>query len=64
MRYLLLLKNGSCHKLITFYSLQVLYPSGFFYINGVFYNDTRHPDAKLYSDNILKWKEKHSEVGM
>ncbi|XP_068233606.1 uncharacterized protein Pbp49 [Palaemon carinicauda] len=41
----------------------VCYPSGFFYINGVFYNDVRHPEAKLYSDNIIKWSKKHSEIG-
>lgn len=41
----------------------VMYPSGFFYINGVFYNDVRHPEAKLYSDNIIRWSKKHPEVG-
>lgn len=41
----------------------VMFPSGFFYINGVIYNDTRHPDAKLYSDNVIKWSKRHPEVG-
>lgn len=32
-----------------------LYKSGFFYINGVFFNDMRDKDCRDYSDPILKW---------
>ncbi|XP_071546896.1 snRNA-activating protein complex subunit 3 isoform X1 [Panulirus ornatus] len=39
------------------------FPSGFFYINGVFYNDDRHPQAKIYSEGIVKWAQRHSEIG-
>ncbi|KAK7078715.1 small nuclear RNA activating complex, polypeptide 3 [Halocaridina rubra] len=41
----------------------IQFPSGFFYINGVFYNDVRDLDAKLYSDNIIKWAKRHVEIG-
>ncbi|XP_015928419.1 snRNA-activating protein complex subunit 3 [Parasteatoda tepidariorum] len=34
-----------------------LHKSGFFYIDGIFYNDMRHPDCRDYSDIIMKWSE-------
>ncbi|GFX81353.1 snRNA-activating protein complex subunit 3 [Trichonephila clavipes] len=34
-----------------------LYKSGFFYFNGVFYNDMRHPDCRDYSETIISWAE-------
>lgn len=39
--------------------------SGFFYINGVFYNDTRKPEMQDYSKIILDWAEmnKKNNVG-
>lgn len=40
-----------------------VFPSGFIYINGVFYTDMRHPDAKDYSEIIKKWAEKRNEIG-
>ncbi|XP_042867145.1 snRNA-activating protein complex subunit 3-like [Penaeus japonicus] len=39
------------------------FPSGFFYINGVFYEDLRHEGAKRYSENIINWAKKHPEIG-
>lgn len=39
-----------------------LYPSGFFYINGVFYNDTRHPLAKDNSAIITDWAAANPEL--
>ncbi|KAK4295363.1 hypothetical protein Pmani_032070 [Petrolisthes manimaculis] len=39
------------------------FPSGFFYINGVIYDDMRHTDSKRYSENIIKWAKKNSEIG-
>lgn len=39
------------------------FPSSFIYINGVFYNDMRHPSAKDYSEVIRKWAQKRSEIG-
>ncbi|XP_014661754.1 PREDICTED: snRNA-activating protein complex subunit 3-like [Priapulus caudatus] len=32
-----------------------IYPSGFFYINGTFFNDLRHPEAKDLSSVIRTW---------
>ncbi|KAF8764257.1 snRNA-activating protein complex subunit 3 like protein [Argiope bruennichi] len=32
-----------------------LYKSGFFYIDGTFYNDMRHPDCRDYSEPIISW---------
>ncbi|XP_042227817.1 uncharacterized protein LOC121870116 [Homarus americanus] len=40
-----------------------LFPSCFFYINGVFYEDTRNPNAKQYSKGIIKWASKHPDIG-
>lgn len=37
-----------------------LYKSGFFCINGTFYNDMRDQDCRDYSDIIIKWAEKES----
>ncbi|CAH1796287.1 unnamed protein product [Owenia fusiformis] len=34
---------------------QEVFPSGFFYIEGVFYNDMRKDDAKDYSKTIMDW---------
>lgn len=39
------------------------FPSGFFYINGVFYDDIRDPNAKIYSEGIRKWAKKSPEIG-
>ncbi|KAK3870941.1 hypothetical protein Pcinc_023876 [Petrolisthes cinctipes] len=39
------------------------FPSGFFYINGVIYDDMRHPGSKRYSENIINWAKKNSEIG-
>lgn len=39
------------------------FPSGFFYINGIFYDDDRHPYAKMYSEGIMKWAQRHPEIG-
>nr|XP_045622629.1 snRNA-activating protein complex subunit 3-like isoform X1 [Procambarus clarkii]XP_045622630.1 snRNA-activating protein complex subunit 3-like isoform X1 [Procambarus clarkii] len=39
------------------------FPSGFFYINGVFYDDTRHPEAKIYSEGVRKWALKSPDIG-
>ncbi|KAL3866364.1 hypothetical protein ACJMK2_043669 [Sinanodonta woodiana] len=37
-----------------------IFKSGFFYIEGTFYNDTRESDCRDYSQNIIKWaKEKN-----
>ncbi|GBL95754.1 snRNA-activating protein complex subunit 3 [Araneus ventricosus] len=32
-----------------------LYKSGFFYIDGTFYNDMRHADCRDYSEPIISW---------
>ncbi|KAG0710746.1 snRNA-activating protein complex subunit 3 [Chionoecetes opilio] len=40
-----------------------VFPSGFMYINGVFYNDMRSPEAKDNSEGIKKWAEKRKEIG-
>ncbi|XP_076066585.1 proximal sequence element A Pbp49 isoform X2 [Oratosquilla oratoria] len=40
-----------------------LYPSGFFYINGIFYNDMRDPTAKDYSSVIRSWAQRHEQCG-
>lgn len=42
---------------------QVEFPSGFVYINGVFYEDLRNEDAKSYSEGIINWAKKHPEIG-
>ncbi|KFM57613.1 snRNA-activating protein complex subunit 3, partial [Stegodyphus mimosarum] len=34
-----------------------LYKSGFFYIDGVFYNDMRDSDCRDYSETIIKWSQ-------
>jgi len=34
------------------------YPSGFFFIEGVFYNDMRDPNAKDYSKPVIDWINK------
>lgn len=39
------------------------FPSGFLYINGVFYSDMRNPNAKDYSETIKLWAEKRTEIG-
>ncbi|XP_045101769.1 snRNA-activating protein complex subunit 3-like [Portunus trituberculatus] len=39
------------------------FPSGFFYINGVFYSDMRNPKAKDYSEAIKLWAQKKTEIG-
>ena len=31
------------------------FPSGFFYISGTFYDDLRHPKAKLLSAPVVRW---------
>ncbi|CAL4097232.1 unnamed protein product, partial [Meganyctiphanes norvegica] len=38
-------------------------PSGFFYINGVFYDDMRHVDSKSYSEHIVRWVRTRKEIG-
>ncbi|XP_044756615.1 snRNA-activating protein complex subunit 3 [Coccinella septempunctata] len=38
------------------------YPSGCFFIDGVFYNDLRSPKAIEYSEEIIKWGQ-HRKVG-
>lgn len=38
-------------------------PSGFFYINGVFYDDMRHVDSKSYSEHIVRWSRTRKEIG-
>lgn len=38
------------------------YPSAFIYIDGVFYNDMRSPNAIDYSEVIRTWAEKHEEI--
>lgn len=40
------------------FHLQDAYPSNFIFIENVFYNDFRHPDAIDYSTVILQWAEK------
>ncbi|XP_047475530.1 snRNA-activating protein complex subunit 3-like [Penaeus chinensis] len=39
------------------------FPSGFFYINGVFYDDLRQEGSKRYSESIINWAKKHPEIG-
>lgn len=39
------------------------FPSGFFYINGVFYDDLRREGSKRYSESIINWAKKHPEIG-
>lgn len=46
-----------------FVPTQKEFPSGFIYINGVFYSDMRNPNAKDYSEVIKKWAEKRKEIG-
>jgi snRNA-activating protein complex subunit 3 len=37
-----------------------LFKSGFFYIEGVFYNDMRDPSCQDYSRNIIEWSKEPS----
>ncbi|KAG8178430.1 hypothetical protein JTE90_019139 [Oedothorax gibbosus] len=42
-----------------------LYKSGFFYIDGVFYNDLRHKDCRDYSSKtIIKWAASREDRGI
>ncbi|KAM9137743.1 snRNA-activating protein complex subunit 3 isoform 4-T9 [Pangshura tecta] len=36
-----------------------LYKSAFFYFEGVFYNDKRHPECRDLSRTIIEWSESH-----
>ncbi|KAJ8299842.1 hypothetical protein KUTeg_022589 [Tegillarca granosa] len=42
---------------VTRYYAKDIYKSGFFYFEGVFYNDMREPDCRDYSEVIRKWAE-------
>lgn len=44
-------------------TFQEIYKSGFFYINGVFYNDMRDPQNKDYSRPIREWCKTARRVG-
>lgn len=46
---------SECPKLAPEITCKDLYKSGFFYFNGVFYNDMRHPDCRDYSETIISW---------
>ncbi|GFT96478.1 snRNA-activating protein complex subunit 3 [Nephila pilipes] len=48
---------SECPKLTPEITCKDLYKSGFFYFNGVFYNDMRHPDCRDYSKTIISWAE-------
>lgn len=41
---------------------QYEFPSGFFYINGVIYDDTRDSKSKRYSEGIINWA-KNNGIG-
>ena len=49
---------------MVFFFTQDRFPSGLFYINGVFYVDTRHASAKDYSGKMKQWASKIPEIGM
>ncbi|KAM7166101.1 snRNA-activating protein complex subunit 3 isoform 3-T4 [Macrochelys suwanniensis] len=36
-----------------------LYKSAFFYFEGIFYNDKRHPECRDLSRTIIEWSESH-----
>ncbi|XP_054723027.1 snRNA-activating protein complex subunit 3-like isoform X1 [Uloborus diversus] len=39
-----------------------LYKSGFFYIEGVVYNDMRDPDCRDYSEPVIQWSKTGTDV--
>ena len=44
----------ACPADLNFRALGVGVPSAYFYIEGAFYNDRRHPDSKNYAAPIIR----------
>ncbi|KAB7506059.1 snRNA-activating protein complex subunit 3, partial [Armadillidium nasatum] len=56
-------KNPDLSICLNFPCSQELFRSSFFYINGTFYSDMRHPDAVDNSETIRTWAKKYPLIG-